>query len=185
VPALYPYQQRMVAALEGGATLLAAQPGAGKTAVAIEYAKRIEARSAIVYCPAIAQGVWLTEVAKWWPAAYALLLSDWIRQPTSISPAFLIVSYDLVVRSTTVRHWLGVRYGGLRFDLGICDEAHALKTPTTKRTELLYGPRCAGDGLLARCARVILLTGTPCPNGHPSELWSHLHALRPDLLDAA
>jgi SNF2 family DNA or RNA helicase len=87
------------------------------------------------------------------------------------------------VRSTVIQHWLGERYGGLCFDLGVCDEAHALKSPTAKRARLLYGPRCAGDGLLARCSRVILLTGTPCPNGHPSELWTHLRALRPDLLE--
>jgi hypothetical protein len=35
---LYPYQE--VAALEGGATLLAVQPGAGKTCAAIGFAQR-------------------------------------------------------------------------------------------------------------------------------------------------
>ena len=56
MPELYPYQERMLAALEAGATLLAAQPGAGKTRVAIEYAKRTEAHRVLVVCPAIAQG---------------------------------------------------------------------------------------------------------------------------------
>jgi hypothetical protein len=85
MPALYPYQARMLGALEGGATLLAAQPGAGKTRVAIEFAKLLEARVVVVYCPAIAQGVWQSEVATWWPEAQALLLRDWIRQPESVS----------------------------------------------------------------------------------------------------
>ena len=92
------------------------------------------------------------------------------------APTFIIASYDWLVRHAanlkTHRH----------YDLGICDEAHALKSPDTKRTRLLYGPRCTGDGLLARCARTILLTGTPAPNGHPSELWPHLRCLASSLI---
>ncbi len=62
-------------------------------------------------------------------------------------------------------------------------KSHALKTPTARRTKLLFGPRCAGDGLLSRCGRVVLLSGTPCPNGLPSELWPALRALAPTSID--
>jgi hypothetical protein len=44
MPALYLYQSNAVAELETGATLLAALPGAGKTACAIEFAKQTGAR---------------------------------------------------------------------------------------------------------------------------------------------
>jgi SNF2 family DNA or RNA helicase len=177
---LFPYQERAVAALEGGATLLAAAPGAGKTACAITFAQRAGARLILVICPAIAQGVWLAETPRWWPEARAFLLrdlvtcSDWPADPTLI-----VTSYDLIVRNARARKWITER----QFDLGICDESHALKSPEAKRTMLLYGPRCAGGGLLDRCARVILLSGTPTPNGLPSELWSALRRFAPDLID--
>ena len=65
--ALYSYQQTAITALETGAVLLAAAPGAGKTRIAIEFARHRQARLILVVCPAIAQGVWLAEVPKWWP----------------------------------------------------------------------------------------------------------------------
>jgi hypothetical protein len=47
---LYPYQEAAVAALEAGVSLLAAVPGAGKTACAIEFAKQTGARGSGM-CP--------------------------------------------------------------------------------------------------------------------------------------
>ena len=70
---------------------------------------------------------------------------------------------------------------GLTHDLLICDEAHALKNPTAKRTQLIYGAFCAGgeDSLLKRCGATRLLTGTPTLN-HAGEWYTHLRALAPE-----
>ena len=58
------------------------------------------------------------------------------------------------------------------WDLLICDEAQALKTPGSARTRAVYG-----KGGLARCAaRVWLLSGTLAPN-NPGELWTHHRVL--------
>jgi SWI/SNF-related matrix-associated actin-dependent regulator 1 of chromatin subfamily A len=182
MPELYEFQDAAVAALEGGATLLAAQPGAGKTATAIEFARRTlaQANTVLAACPAIAVGVWLAEVAKWWPQARAVLLRDLVTGATTLppGPTFVVSSYDYLVVNQRAREVVAAA----QFDLGICDESHALKSPEAKRTRLLYGPRCAGDGLLSRCTRVILLTGTPTPNGLPSELWPALRCFVPDLI---
>jgi SWI/SNF-related matrix-associated actin-dependent regulator of chromatin subfamily A-like protein 1 len=182
MPALYPYQETAVAALEAGATLLAAPPGTGKTAIAIACARRGPARTStfLVLSPAIATAVWRAEVATWWPRARAVLLRDLVTGAAVLppQPTFVISSYDYLVANRRAREVVAAA----RFDLGIADESHALKSPGAQRTRLLYGPRCAGDGLLARCTRGILLSGTPTPNGHPSELWPALRCFAPDLI---
>ena len=150
----------------------------------------------MVVCPAIAVGVWQREVATWWTEAAAVLLRDLVPTgyitaedrfalilegvPLPDAPTFVISSYDFLTVNTRAQKWIA---GLGRFDLAIPDEVHALKNASAKRTQLLFGSRCGGDGLLARCARVLLMSGTPAPNGHPSELWPALHALVPDLID--
>lgn len=58
--------------------------------------------------------------------------------------------------------------------LVIVDEAHYLKSRTSARAQLILP-------LLLRARRVVLLSGTPCPN-RPEELFNLLHALRPRLV---
>ena len=159
--------------------LIAAPPGTGKTLIAITAAQQAGARRILVVCPAIAQGVWPAEVPKVWPEATAVLLRDLVAgAPLPAGPVFVITSYDYLVANAAARAWIAAANS----DFGIADESHAMKSPTAKRTQLLLGPRCAGDGLLANCARVILLSGTPTPNGFPSELWPALRCFAPDLI---
>lgn len=70
-----------------------------------------------------------------------------------------------------------------KYDAIIVDEAHYLKNSKSKRTRLFYGPDIdAGEGsIAARGGQIFLLSGSPAPN-HPGEIWTHLHALRPDLI---
>lgn len=63
---------------------------------------------------------------------------------------------------------------GQHWDLVICDEAHALKNPTTKRTRAILGER----GIVHHADHVWLLSGTPAPN-HPGELYPALATLHP------
>lgn len=91
--------------------------------------------------------------------------------------AVVIVSYDLAARPAIRRQLLR-----LRFDVLVADEAQALKSQAARRTRSVYGPRCDGEGgLIARAARVWLLTGTPMPN-HAGEIWTHLNALLPETI---
>jgi SWI/SNF-related matrix-associated actin-dependent regulator of chromatin subfamily A-like protein 1 len=181
-PLPYGYQDDAVDAAETGVVLIAMPPGSGKSMVAVRFGKRIGATLILVVGPAISTSVWqAAEVPKWWPEARAVLLRDLVAGRTKLldEPTFIITSYDYIVANADARHLLRER----SFDLAIVDESHALKNASSKRARLLLGPRCGGDGLLSRAARVILLSGTACPNGLPSELWSSLHATAPDLIN--
>ena len=135
----------------------------------------------LVVCPAIAQGVWQAEVAKWWPEARAVLLRDLVAgEDLPDGPTFVIASYDYLVANARAREVVAA----LEFDLGIGDEVHACKTPDGQAHPAAVRRRAAPAAACSTAAtRVILLTGTPTPNGLPSELWPALRRFAPDLID--
>ena len=68
------------------------------------------------------------------------------------------------------------------WDVVILDEAHYLKNPKAQRTRAIYGPGLdLKNSPLEHAAHIWALTGTPLLNG-PHELWTHLRALRPELI---
>ncbi len=161
--ALYPYQRAGVAWLAQQKTaLLADEMGLGKTAQAIFAAAEIGAHRIGVVCPASLRLNWRREFDRWWP--------DWIERPL-----LYVESYDKVARHC---------WREPNFDLLIVDEAHYAKTPTAARTKALYGKSADGSGLVSKAKRTWLLTGTPAPN-NPAELWTHLRALRPEIVTGA
>ena len=100
--------------------------------------------------------------------------------PAGRGPIFVISRYDYLVANARAREVvaaLAVRPRHLR-RVPRPEEPGRASAPGCS-----YGPRCAGDGLLDRCDRVILLSGTPTPNGLPSELWPALRRFAPDLID--
>lgn len=160
---LYPYQRAGVAWLAQQKTaLLADEMGLGKTAQAIMAAAEIGAHRIGVVCPASLRLNWRREFDRWWP--------DWIERPL-----LYVESYDKVARHC---------WREPNFDLLIIDEAHYAKTPTAARTKALYGKSADGSGLVSKAKRTWLLTGTPAPN-NPAELWTHLRALRPEIVTGA
>jgi SNF2-related domain len=165
VPELHKYQHTAIEKLEAGARYLAAVPGSGKTAIAIHYALRRRCRRVLVIAPASALGVWTGEVAKWSEERAVL-----IGKASITDQMFLVTSYDLIVRNQRVRELIEAQ----EFDLGVVDEAHMGKSHDAARTMRLFGSQCCGGGLLDRCQEVILLSGTPTPNGWCSELWPAL-----------
>lgn len=160
---LYPYQRAGVAWLAQQKTaLLADEMGLGKTAQAIMAAAEIGAHRIGVVCPASLRLNWRREFDRWWP--------DWLERPL-----LYVESYDKVARHC---------WREPNFDLLIVDEAHYAKTPTAARTKALYGKSADGSGLVSKAKRTWLLTGTPAPN-NPAELWTHLRALRPEIVTGA
>lgn len=176
-PKLDPHQEeavrRLVASKKG--FLLADEPGVGKTPPAIRAAAELRARTVLVLCPAVARENWRREFERWAPEGRWTVGVD--REDADVR----IISYDLAVRDQKLRRGLL----GRKFDILICDEAHYLKAPASKRTVLVYGQYGTGPengrGLAARATRVWLLTGTPTPN-YANELWVHLRALWPELI---
>lgn len=158
---LFPYQTTGAFWLKDAKrALLADGMGLGKTAQAIVAANMINAKTIAVICPAIARVNWRREFDTW-----------------GEGQDVFVESYDKVVRSKEVRETIKT----MEPDVLILDEAHYLKSRTSKRTQAIYGLHCMGAGLAAYAGRVWLLTGTPAPND-VSELYPHLRGLWPELL---
>lgn len=133
--------------------LLADEPGLGKTATAIEYMNRLRPCFVLIVCPASLRLVWKQELSVW----------------QKVIPAALdIMSYDEAVRQTpTSTH-----------DLVIFDEAHYLKNPEAKRTQVCLGIKSRKGPQLPpiQSRRRLFLTGTPVVN-RPIEMYPMLSAM--------
>lgn len=151
----YPYQEvgaRWLASKKRA--LLLDEMGLGKTPQALIAAALCNARTIGVICPAIARTNWRREFDRW----------------VNSSADFFVESYDKVVSRDDVRKKMMGR------DILIIDEGHYLKNRTAKRVTAIYGRHACGDGIVATCKKVWVLTGTPAPND-ASELWTHFRAL--------
>ncbi len=153
------------------------------TVTAIEACKRAGAKRVLAICPAVALGVWRTEIRDHWPECHPIYLRDVVNSPSFhpqgiITPFVLITGYEyLVVNQCALETVVQSCY-----DVLICDESHALKNPSAKRTITVYGPGCAGQGVASLAERTWLLTGTPVLN-HVGEVFSHLRALAPERIE--
>jgi len=147
-------------------------PGVGKTPPAVRACARVKARSILVFCPPIATTVWRTHFRDW--SGYSsVTVHD--GSAHTWNDGVHIVPYSRASLGT-------LRVPDIEWDVVILDEAHYLKNPEAKRTRGVYGPALdLGLSPLARAKRIWCLTGTPLLNG-PHELWTHLHALKPDLI---
>lgn len=141
-PELYPYQIEGARWLRSRRhALLADEMGVGKTVQAIVAAP---AGPVLVICPAVARAMWQGEWSRWAP----------------FHKEVEIVSYD----EARIRRQ---ELAGSRWSLLILDEAHFLKSSEAARTKAILGR----GGLIHSSDRMWALTGTPMPNGDPSELW--------------
>lgn len=89
----------------------------------------------------------------------------------------IICSYDHLIN---IEIWK--QFFATRWDVLILDEAHLLKSPTSKRTKAIYGVARNSKGALFRSAKKVwAASGTPLVND-PSDLWMHVSRLFPDVL---
>lgn len=154
---LFEYQKTGAQFLaDNPAAFLADEQGLGKTIQVIAASDMLGLKKVVVLCPAIAKINWKREFEKW----------------GEIERDVRVFSYDKMVASKEVRNEIA------RFepDVLVLDEAHYLKNRQAKRTKYCYGQHCRGDGLVGRCDRVWLLSGTPIPND-VSDFWTHLKAI--------
>lgn len=191
-PTLRPYQEQGRDWLRGGPTgtiprMLADDPGLGKSGQylcnLLTHPGARPGVRALILAPAIGRVSWALEVPKWMPNTKVVIVGN-EPPPWTAQSCIYICSYDTATVNKKIRTWLLDHHWNF---LGL-DEAHYLKSPSAKRTQLVYGKNCDGgpDSLVARVKmRVVsLLTGTPTPN-HSGEIWTHLRALRPGLLQKA
>ena len=130
--------------------LLADHPGAGKTCQAILSAKFLKAKNILVICPASLKENWRREFNLWF-------ISSGDEELT-------ILSYEIASKMPE----------GINCDLLIIDECHYLKSPHSKRTNVIL------NQFWPRAKKVICISGTPLPNGRAIEGWSIFSKLCPE-----
>lgn len=129
-------------------------PGSGKSLTALAAHASTSERGLVVVAPAVALGVWVHETTKWLP--------EWTvriqKTRKSVAPPgereVLVTTYDRAELDPG------------RFHTLVCDEAHMIKNPSTKRSARL-------KKLAKSSGRVWTLTGTPILKD-PMDLWNLL-----------
>jgi len=163
--------------------MLSWEPGVGKTPPAVRACARVKAENVLVFCPLIATGVWRRHFLDW--SGYAdvrVLDGNWVQKPHAFlnGTGVRIIPYSRVSQKDEAVD-LATRFS-LKWDVVILDECHYLKNHDAKRTQVIYGPRIdLTSSPLEDAEHIWCLSGTPLLNG-PHELWTHLKALRPDLI---
>jgi SNF2 family DNA or RNA helicase len=154
--------------------------GLGKTNSAIALADAIEAKSILVICPVIALEHWKAQFAKHSRVDRSVALVRDHDAPLHDANV-IVVPFSLISKYPR----LAKRLRQYRYDLVVIDEAHALMSMESNRTQSIYAIGSESGGLQDRAPYVVLLSATLSPNGRPNELYTHLRALRPELLGPA
>lgn len=152
--------------------LLADEQGLGKTVQAIGVANIMDFKKLLVICPATLRLNWAREIEKWH------LHNDRIKP--ILTGKDIPQSGDTVITSYNLA---GEIKDMVRPDLVIVDESHYLKNYTSQRTKLILGDyRVKWQGIIGR-APTLFLTGTPEPNGKPTELYTLIKRCAPHIID--
>lgn len=136
-------------------TLLADQPGLGKTIQAVGSMNELRARRTLIVCPASLKNNWAKEIAKWSTQdSFSVGIADKIFPSTES----VIINFEILKKfhkELRSRVW----------DLIVVDEAHNLKNPKSQRTKEVYGGGYGKGRVKPLRGKVRLwLTGTPILN---------------------
>lgn len=170
--AFLPFQRAGIAyASSRAGTLVADEPGLGKTVQSISATVAWKSESVLVIVPASLKANWRREWRKWDSLGREAALAE-KGKPLPETPV-VILNYEQVkaFKSAILSR---------RWDALICDEAHFLKNPKAARTRAVLGGRNADGDIEAGipASRRLFLTGTPILN-RPIELWSLVRSLDP------
>lgn len=172
----HPYQTYAIRRIvDGPAVGLMLDMGLGKTVITLTAVReliyeRLDVRRALVIAPKkVAEATWQAEGAKWDHLAdlrFSTVLGD-----AKARRAALETNADVYVINRENVVWLVEYYGGRQwpFDMVIVDESSSFKNPGAKRFKALRKVRGMID-------RLVILTGTPAPNGI-MDLWAQVWLL--------
>jgi len=147
-----------------GRALIADEMGLGKTIQSLAVAHHYKNQwPLLIICPPSLLQHWYREISKWL-APPENEISIVKKGSDNMVNKIVIISYDLAKKAAAASQLSGFR-------VCICDESHALKNLTSKRTKML-------TPFLTAMERIILLSGTPISN-RPIELFPQLRILRP------
>jgi SWI/SNF-related matrix-associated actin-dependent regulator 1 of chromatin subfamily A len=178
---LFPFQRTMIGRMVNSDRLfVAADMGLGKTRCAIAAAEVRQAGRILVVAPTIGLVSWPAEIEKW-TAGYShgtYTDPDLLPEGNGFGH-YAIIPYSEIARRPAAWVKAAARFNA---DVTVLDEAHYLKGMDATRTQAVYGWRADLQKSMVRPDQVVWpMSGTPAPN-FTSELWPHLHALRPDLI---
>ena len=175
-----PYQLAGISyALQRKDTLIGDEMGLGKTVTFLGFVNKLgdSARSVLVVGPATLSYNWRAEAEKW-------LVGDWniftpktgadVIPQASGKKLFVVTNYEKIAGRSRSEASPLARSLERVWDVIGFDEAHALKTPTSLRSQAVLGE----SGLLQRAHRSLFLTGTPMEN-FPKEIWPIAASLCP------
>ena len=171
----HPYQDYAIRRIVNEANVgLFLDMGLGKTVITLTAIDRlihdwgIVRRVLIIAPKKVAEATWQAEAAKWdhlrgLTIATALGTADERRRAVEAGAEITIINRENVV-------WLVEEYGARwPFDMVVVDESSSFKSPSAKRFKALRR-------MLPKIRSVVILTGTPAPNGI-MDLWSQIYLL--------
>lgn len=153
------------------------EAGLGKTITSILCMNTVPGQTLII-CPPHLVHNWLFELKRWsiqTPDAVIMESGKSLSNDRLWNADFVILPDSLITNSlaqqmVTARKWEWL----------FVDEAHRYKEATTQRVAALLGDENAQRKSIAQsAARIVLLSGTPIPNGRPIELYPLLNHLAP------
>lgn len=171
----HPYQEYAIRRIEENpATGLFLDCGLGKTVIALTALcdlsfNPFEPVKALVIAPKkVAEATWQAEAAKWDHLRWMKFST--VMGTAAQRRAALAARADVYVINRENVWWLVGELGaGWDFDTVIVDESSSFKNPASKRFKALRR-------VLPRIRRMVILTGTPAPNGI-EDLWSQVYLL--------
>lgn len=177
-----PYQRAGVAyMIQRKDTLVGDDMGLGKTIEALGFVNYIRAKKILIVAPSTLALNWKFEIEKWLVEPHRIFIpkngDDAVPEIGPDDRIAVITNYEKTTGITRgENHRETPLSQSLRrpWDVGIFDEAHALKNPDTQRSQVVLGE----GGLYENCRRALFLTGTPMEN-RPIEIWPIAATLAP------
>ncbi len=153
-------------------SLLADEPGLGKTIQTIGVINVCNLKKILIICPASLSYNWQSELQKWLKELLEIQIVKNGKTQITDTTRVLIGSYQLITNES-IQKQIKER----EWDLVVIDEAHYLKNPKALRTKKILGK----ETFLKNAKKIMLLTGTPILN-RPIEIYPILRTLFPKVL---
>ena len=147
--------------------------GMGKTIQTIGCFNKLQAEKIFIVCPASVKYYWKRKIAEWADYDYIIQVVEGRRAKIDPDANVIIINYHLVV-SGTILNQLRL----MKFDVGVCDEAHYLQSLESQRSKAVLG----NNGVIRNCKYKFMLTGTPI-SSRPKNLYPILRVLANDAIE--
>ncbi len=146
--------------------------GQGKTVQTIDCFNTLKAGKIFICCLASAKYYWRAMLWEWLRVPYhKIQIVDTGKDIIDPDTDIVIINYDLIIRDSLFN-----QIKEMRFEVGVCDEAHYLQSLDAQRTQRILG----NLGIIRNCTYKFMLSATPLHK--PKHLYPMLHTLANNLL---